>query len=446
MEREEPAEREGGGFVSAGEIRSLRPDSFSIRSTIIGTERLPVFIARGDEDFDWLERMIIERRYYEDGGIWSLGINDDKRAIAEIIALFTRRRALEMGCASGAVMKCLRDLGVSSEGIEISADAISKSFPEIRTNIFHGDLEDFSSPNTFDLVFGLDVFEHLNPVKLDRYIARLAGLLEEPGFLFCNIPAFGHDPIYGSIFPVYLRDWYVDLSAGQNFRTIHVDDRGFPLHGHLIWADWLWWMSRFTAHGLRREDGLEQLVHARYDPLYNTLGKARQSFFVFSKGLPDTRRREVEEKIICTPSAILERFNRQNDPRETLLADPRIFSHGWHALENGNGRPFRWSRAKAFLDLSGHKGRRVSFTVSSAYPAIESSPVTVLLSSHPGHRSVKQVQLRSHRRTAIDIVLPPDAPVLEISVSPSWIPAMMLPNNGDGRELGVSVGDLRFSR
>jgi hypothetical protein len=59
----------------------------------------------------------------------------------------------------------------------------------------------------YDLIFGLDVFEHLNPNRLDAYIVRLAELVGTGGFLFCHIPAFGTDPVFGTVFPLYLDRW-----------------------------------------------------------------------------------------------------------------------------------------------------------------------------------------------------------------------------------------------
>ena len=88
---------------------------------------IPVFEAETAADIDWLERAIIDYGYYEKPGVWVLDVDADKRVVAEIIAAFAPARALELGCAAGAVLQCLLDYGVVAEGVEISAMAIARA-------------------------------------------------------------------------------------------------------------------------------------------------------------------------------------------------------------------------------------------------------------------------------------------------------------------------------
>lgn len=232
-------------------------------------------------DFDWLEQMIIKNGYYETEGVWNLTIDSDKMLMAEILKEFTAARVLELGCSTGAILKLLHDAGTIVRGIEISTYTIEKAFPEIRNYIYHGDLLDESfTEKQFSLVFGLDIFEHFNPKKLDRYINKIYDSLESDGYLFCNIPAFGEDEVFGTIFPVYLDDWNEDIRSNRNFRLIDCDENGYPKNGHLIWASTQWWVGQFEKAGFKRDTQRERIIHQKYD---DKLYFARMSFYLFKK-------------------------------------------------------------------------------------------------------------------------------------------------------------------
>ena len=263
-------------------IRPDRPDRYRLVKDIHGNDTW-VFQAAEPADFDWLERKIIDNGYYEKPGVWSFLITEDKRLHAEIAALFEPSLVLDLGCANGPVMKCLHDLGIDSEGVDVSRLALAKAFPEVRDKIHLGDILGLEFSRPFDLILGLDIYEHLNPNKLPASIAKLAGLLKEGGFLFCNIPAIGPDEVIGEIFEVYLREWEDDLRQGRLFSTVHTDEAGYPYNGHIIGAGAAWWTERFEAAGLRRERDLERAFHQKYDEALTRIHVARRSFFVFSK-------------------------------------------------------------------------------------------------------------------------------------------------------------------
>ena len=220
-----------------------------------------------------------------------------------MIASFAPVAALELGTAAGAVLQCLDELGIAAEGVEISAMAIAKAADRVRPRIHQGDLLSLHLPATYDLVFGLDVFEHLNPNRLDAYIARLAAITREDAFLFCNIPAFGADPVFGTVFPFYVDGWEAQARDGL-LRTLHVEETGYPLHGHLTWADARWWVSRFEAAGFSREVDVERAFHARYDGYMTKRSPARRAYFVFGKKASARRRADILSRI-AQPSRVL---------------------------------------------------------------------------------------------------------------------------------------------
>lgn len=287
------------------DLRQLRPGSYRTVIDRSNGQQIPVFDAISPADFDWLEHAILEHGYYEQPGVWVLGVDADKRVIAEIVAAFAPRRALEIGCAAGAVLECLQDYGIAGEGVEVSSMAIAKAAPRVRNRIHHGDLLTLPLRSEYDMVFGLDVFEHLNPNRIGSYLQRLRDITTGGAFVFCNIPAFGEDAVFGTVFPFYVDGWHRDALEGRPFTTVHVDERGYPIHGHLTWADARWWSEQFAATGFRREVEIEQTLHRKYDAYMEKRSPARKAYFVFGREVGAARRAHVIERISGEPSRVL---------------------------------------------------------------------------------------------------------------------------------------------
>ena len=288
-------------------IKSLKPKNY-VQATDSRTARQAlIFEARQSADFDWLEQMIRETGYYERPGVWSFDLDMDKKVLAEIIAFFSQKRALEIGCANGVVLKCLFQAGVDVEGVDISARAKAHAFPEIRNRIQLGDFLELVLPaDHYDLIFGLDIFEHFNPNRIEAIVQRIFEKLTSVGYLFCNIPAFGPDPVFGNLFPLYLEAWGKDASENRPFQTLHADEWGYPLNGHLIWADSFWWVHQMERPGFIREVEIEQALHQKYDAYFEVKAPARKAFYVFSKKADQEKNRRIIQTIQRTPSSVLE--------------------------------------------------------------------------------------------------------------------------------------------
>lgn len=284
-------------YIELLPIKDERPKSFEILRNNSGTEKTWVFRVREAADFDWLERKIVENGYYERPGVWSFIIDEDKRMMANIAAEFAPQSVLDFGCANGAVLKCLYDKGIKGEGIEISRMALDKAIPEVRDQIHLGDLLSLSLPHPYDVVLGLDIFEHLNPNKLGDYISRLVGLVKDSGYLYANIPAYGEDRVYGEIFKIDYQAWEEDAAGKKCFRTIPVDSYGYPKNGHIICAATEWWVSQFERAGFSRETGIEQTLHKIYDEAMKKISPARRSYYVFSKNADLNKNRAILKKL-----------------------------------------------------------------------------------------------------------------------------------------------------
>jgi len=281
------------------DLRAIRPERYTDldRGDL---EPLVLFRAEEPGDFDWIESAILEGGYYDKPGVWGFSINPDKRLMAELVNSLAPTRVLELGCASGPVLQCLHEQGVEVAGIEISRAAIDAAFPDIRDRIHQVNATDFELPASFDVIFGLDIFEHLNPNRLNSCLKRIEAHLERGGLVFANIPAFGHDPVFGEVFPIYVDDWLADGEQGVHYRTLHCDRLGYPMNGHLIWARTDWWVRQFEAVGLSRQPGIEAALHARYDADLQ-MTPARRSFYVFGKDVPPPDGARLEAAIATNP-------------------------------------------------------------------------------------------------------------------------------------------------
>lgn len=284
-------------YIKVLPIQDERPDQYQILGNLSGTEKSWFFRIKEETDFDWLERKIIDNGYYERPGVWSFIVDEDKRMMADVAAEFDPRSVLDIGCANGAVLKCLQDKGISGEGVEISRLALDKAIPEVRDAIHHGDLLSLPLPHRFDVVLGLDIFEHLNPNKLDAYISRIINLVEDGGYLYTNIPAYGKDGSFGEIFKIDYQAWEEDVTAQRYFRDIPVDGYGYPKNGHIICADTAWWTSQFERAGFQREIEIELALHQKYDEAMEKISRARRSFYVFSKSADPNKKSAVLRKL-----------------------------------------------------------------------------------------------------------------------------------------------------
>lgn len=282
-------------------IKDERPAQFAMLIDSSGREKTWVYRAKTEADFDWIERKIIENGYYDRPGVWSFIIDEDKRMMAEVAAEFGPKSVLDFGCANGAVLKCLSDKGIYGEGIEISRIALDKAIPEVRDRIRLGDLLDLRLTRTYEVVLGLDIFEHLNPGKLPRYIAELHALVADGGYLYANIPAYGKDKLFGEIFGIAYREWEEDVAAGRPFRSIPVDNYGYPRNGHIICADTGWWVRQFEAAGFGREAELERALHRKYDAAMEKISPARRAYYVFSRNADAEKNRAVLDKVTASP-------------------------------------------------------------------------------------------------------------------------------------------------
>ncbi len=279
------------------DLRRRFPERF-VEARCTDGSSITCFVADTPAELEWMASMIGKHDYYDRPGIWGMADNRDKQVMAAVIAGFGPTRVLDLGCSNGTIVRRLRMLGVDAEGIELSRSAVELAHPEVRPHLHVGDVTSIELDRRFDLIYGLDIFEHVPLEGLDAILAGIGRLLAPGGLIFANIPAFGPDPEFGTVFDLYVDDWAIDAAENRPFRRLHADEFGFPLHGHLIWAAAPFWVDRFRRHGFGRVAAIEREVHRRYDGYFERETPARKAFFVFA------RDRAAAERITLDPPAV----------------------------------------------------------------------------------------------------------------------------------------------
>jgi ubiquinone/menaquinone biosynthesis C-methylase UbiE len=144
--------------------------------------------------------------------------------IAEACFAFRPRRALEIGCATGVVVRRLNDKGVEAHGIDVSKWAIgNRQHP----NVILAGAEDLPFPdNHFDFVYSTHSLEHI-PTDVAERAFREMGRVSAPNAThFHTLPVLGRGP--------YLGDPAVVTAQLKNDPT------------HNLLFDEAWWLAQFN--------------------------------------------------------------------------------------------------------------------------------------------------------------------------------------------------------
>jgi hypothetical protein len=106
----------------------------------------------------------------------------------------------------------------------------------------------------------MDALEHVSPLLLDAYIERIASLVDQDGYVYLNSPMWGPDRTFEVFEEPYLEEWRC-VGEASYWRHWPCDEKGWPLHGHLVWASPTWWERKFRDYGLVRDTAIEQAIH-----------------------------------------------------------------------------------------------------------------------------------------------------------------------------------------
>jgi SAM-dependent methyltransferase len=266
------------------DLRASIPGGYETQS--VAGAPMTVYLARTDADIALMASLIDRHRFYDRFGVWSPVIDHDKEITAAIVHGLGARSCFELGCFTGSVISLLADAGVSVVGAEVSHLAFAFAQPNIREAMIFGDLLTLDIDRRFDVVLCMDVLEHINPLQLDHHIEKLLSLIDEDGYIYLNAPMWGKDHVFGVFEEPYLDEW---LAVGDQSYWRHwpCDDKGWPVHGHLLWASSDWWERKFRDYGLVRDTAIEQVIHQNLETFFEQ-AKGRRCLFVLRR--PGNRR------------------------------------------------------------------------------------------------------------------------------------------------------------
>jgi len=304
-----PLEQLVQGFISSPEFRArmirslapavelpdltrLMPDHYELP---MGPGSPTLYVAKSDADISLMEGLIQKHRFYDRFGVWSPVIDLDKMITAAIVRGLGARSCFELGCFTGPVLSLLAESGLEVAGLEVSHSAFAFAYPNIRDAMIFGDLLTAAIDRPFDVVLCMDVLEHLSPLRLDEYVARIGSILQDGGYIYLNSPMWGFDQVFGIAGEQNLQAWQ-SIGDASYWRHWPCDDRGWPEHGHLVWASPNWWTTKFAAHGLDREPAIEQVIQHRLATFFES-APGRRSLFVL-------RHRENRASSASTAAAV----------------------------------------------------------------------------------------------------------------------------------------------
>jgi SAM-dependent methyltransferase len=295
------------------DLRALIPERYETQ--LVHGSPKTVYVARTDADVALMASLLDRHHFYDRFGVWSPVIDYDKEITAAIVRGLGARSCFELGCFTGPVISLLADAGVSVLGADISHLAFAFAYPNIRDAILFGDLLTLDIERQFDVVLCMDVLEHVSPLRLDKYIEKICSIVDENGYIYLNSPMWGRDLVFGKFEEPYLEEW-VTVGDTSYWRHWPCDDKGWPLHGHLVWASSVWWERKFRDYGLVRDTTIEQIIHQNLATFFEHAG-GRRSLFVLRR--PANRRSSA-----VTAAAIhTELMGRPGIPRrDTAHAQP----------------------------------------------------------------------------------------------------------------------------
>jgi 2-polyprenyl-3-methyl-5-hydroxy-6-metoxy-1,4-benzoquinol methylase len=175
--------------------------------------------------------------YYGPAPTWE-GFYLVAEMLEEIIDQSQGRKLLDIGCSYGDFVRKAVQKGWDAYGVDISANAVQRSHPDVRERIICADIvcpnESLKTQAPFDVITSWDFWEHIYESDLDQLIDGLFKLLRPGGVMFNIICTSARNE----------RDFV--LKKGGAFTK---ENSGLLCSGHITIHRWNWWVNKFLEHG-----------------------------------------------------------------------------------------------------------------------------------------------------------------------------------------------------
>lgn len=150
-----------------------------------------------------------------------------KEIAAAIASIFKPRKCLEIGCATGSIVRNLNEIGIDAHGIDVSNWAIAN---KLHKNVILAGADNLPfADDSFDLVYSSHALEHIPVQLIDIALGEIDRVTAFSGYQFHMLPIVGTYP------------YNYDAALARS--NLQAD----PTHNVLESMDW--WLDRWTALG-----------------------------------------------------------------------------------------------------------------------------------------------------------------------------------------------------
>ncbi len=239
-------------------LRAIRPDRYSETVDRRNGQTIAVFDAADPSDFDWLERMVLEHS------------TTNIRACGPLVSTSISgrwpgfwRRSRRSGCSSSGARRAASSRASTTSAFgQRARDQQSGDWARERPGPFPHPPR---RPADARLAVCLRCRVRTRRVRASQ--SQPAGCLyraalghRSPGSLsLLQHPGVWRRPRVWHGVPALCRGLGREVDRGHPFSRLHVDELGYPIDGHLVWADCRWWVGQFEAQGFQREAAIKPL-------------------------------------------------------------------------------------------------------------------------------------------------------------------------------------------
>lgn len=139
----------------------------------------------------------------------------------QLVRTFAPKTAIDVGCAMGMLVESLWDRGVTTDGVDVSAYALSCVRPDIRAHCRYGSIVN-GVEGRYDLVICIEVLEHIPPDDTEAAVRALCRLGDS--IVFSSSPTDFDEPTHVNVRPPL--DW-IRLFGANGFRVNLAADASF---------------------------------------------------------------------------------------------------------------------------------------------------------------------------------------------------------------------------